>query len=134
MSTVKVYDEVRAPTAAELRALIAGTSDARTKPIEIPEWGSPPLYLRTITGAERAKFEQSVEAGRKGSIRERFTALVLADESGNRVFSDSAEDAAILAEKSGAVLDRICDEGMRFNGIGKEAEAEALENLAEAAS
>lgn len=102
------------------RSAILAAADRKTAPLEVPEWGGT-VYLRTLTGLERDALEAEItkNGGKVGkNFRARFCALVLADESGKRLFED--KDADALAEKSGAVLGRICEAAFKHNGIGPE--------------
>lgn len=94
-----------------LRETILANQSVRTEPLEIPEWNCT-VYLRILSGTERDTYETSISRGTE-NLRARFSVLVLADEAGRRLFRD--EDAAELGKKDATVLDRIFDEGYRFN-------------------
>lgn len=104
---------------------ILGVNDLPYEDVLIPEWGNRYVRVRTLTGAERDAFEQSIieQRGKKvrmklNNIRARLVALTVIDENGNRVFSD--EDAEWLGKKSAAALDRIYTVAQRLNGFRKE--------------
>lgn len=117
-----------------LKETILAATDAQVIPFNAPEWGSPPLFLRTVSGAERDRFEAAnlpAKDGaepRLGNVRARFAVLVLGDSNGVRVFSD--EDAPALGLKSAAVLDRVWSEGRKFNAMDKDAIDQAKKDSA----
>jgi len=109
------------------RDAILGATDLKVAPLDVPEWGGT-VYLRTITGLERERFEESISptTDEDGKIvkknldffRARFAAMVCADADGNRLFTDKDIDA--LGRKSARPLERILKAGMGLNGMGKD--------------
>lgn len=93
---------------------------------EVPEWGGT-VRVRTMTGTERDAFEASVvtKDGKANfkNLRSKLLCKTLIDDKGNRLFSDSEEDA--LGKKSAAVLDRLFAIAQKLNGLG----AKDLEDL-----
>ena len=103
---------------------ILGAKDLPVKAVPVPEWGEGEVvYVRTMTGIE-------VEGLRGISEDEnyfgRFAATVLCDEQGERVFADG--DAELLGKKNHNALRRICDEANTLNGMGADAQEEAVKN------
>jgi len=101
---------------------ILGADDRKTVELEVPEWNGI-VYLRMMSGRERDALEDSMQPGKNGKqnfkgFRSRFAALVLADETGKRLFTDA--EAIQLGEKSAAALDRILDRGLEINGMSKD--------------
>lgn len=110
---------------------ILNADDLPREPVNVPEWGTGAVvYVRTMSGAERDAFEQSVlDAKRNGTtnlvnIRARLAVKVLCDEQGKRLFDD--QDAEALGRKSSMVLDRVFAVAQKLNGIGPK-DVEALE-------
>ena len=101
---------------------ILQASDLVTEEVPVPEWGGS-VYIRTMSGAERDSFEQSIIEGKtKGgnanmvNVRGKLAVRVLCDEQGDRIFLDV--DAEALGKKSGKALDRIFEVAQRLCGIG----------------
>lgn len=100
---------------------ILAADDLPTEDVEVPEWGGT-VRVRTLTGAERDRFEESITQVKGGSVktnyanlRARLVALCAVDEQGRRLFSDA--DAAALGRKSAAALDRVFIAARRLNGM-----------------
>ena len=103
------------------RDAILDCQDVYAEPVYVPEWGGQ-AYVRVITGHERDRFELSVNDGQRKNmvdIRARFVALVLSNESGERLFADS--DIPKLTQKSASALDRVFGAGQILNGMTEEA-------------
>lgn len=100
------------------RDAILTADDFTFEDVEVPEWGGT-VRLRTLAGSERDKFEASVYGdGKKAKLddfRARLSAMVMVDENGDRLFSDS--EVKQLAKKSAAALSRVFDAALRMNGI-----------------
>lgn len=98
---------------------ILQTNDLPKELVKVPEWDGE-VYVRTMTGAERDNFEQSlvISKGKMNlaNIRARLCALAICDENGNRLFTDSEIEQ--LGQKSAAALDRIFEVTQKLNGIG----------------
>src|SRR5690606_32045842 len=92
--------------------------------VEVPEWGGA-VYVRALTGADRAQFEASIveQRGRAAplhlkQIRAKLVALTVVGEDGQRIFAD--DDVAALGGKSAAALDRLFAVAQRLSGLSKE--------------
>jgi hypothetical protein len=101
---------------------ILKADDGDVAKVEVPEWNGH-VYVRTMSGTERDKFEAAF-VGRNGpmpmaNIRAKLLVMTLCDEKGNRQFADT--DVGVLGRKSAKALDRAFGEAMRLNGIGEEA-------------
>jgi len=111
-----------------LREDILGFNDKQFVAFPIPEWGMEQTTVIVMDGVSRDKWEQQIyersENKSKRSNRGFFACLVIGDSEGNRIFKD--EDAEILSQKSGIVLDRILAEGLKLNKL----RAEDIEELA----
>ena len=94
--------------------------DLKTVKVSVPEWNGE-VFVRTLSGAERDSFEQSIFGeDRKmdmDNVRAKLCALAIVDEKGNRVFDES--DVIALGKKSGRALDRIYGVAQTLNGIGE---------------
>jgi hypothetical protein len=99
--------------------------DDRTKePVDVPEWGSPKIFLRVISAAAREAVDDALTTVDKdGTIRfnrigadARLLVQCLVDEDGERIFTDADVDA--LGEKSSAVLARLAEKARELNSVG----------------
>lgn len=100
---------------------IINADDLKVIRVPVPEWGGD-VYVRTMTAAERDKLESwivSFQNGRQqfnmSNFRAKIAALVLCDESGKRLFTDS--EAELLASKSAAALNRILEAALSLNAM-----------------
>ena len=114
------------------RDAILGADDLPVEEIDIPEWGGK-VYVRTLSGRERDRLEESIQTGRgKGrkvslaNLRARVASMVLSDAEGNRMFTD--QDAEALGGKSASALDRIMEVGMKLNRYSDEDVNELVKN------
>lgn len=103
------------------RDQILSVKDRPIEEIEVPEWGGS-VGIRTISGAERDRWEATFTKDPGANGRASLAALCIVGDDGERLFS--AEDLAALGAKSGIALDRIFDECLRINKLRK-ADAEA---------
>lgn len=97
------------------RDRILAADDLRRELVPVPEWGGP-VFVRVMTGSQRARFETETNGPGKLTVRERLIAATACDEGGHLLFT--AGDVAALAEKSGAALDRLAEVALRLNRIG----------------
>ncbi len=97
--------------------------------VETPEWKPdfPCVYVRTLTAPEVVGFTKSIEGddGEQDTSEflQRFSALVLCDEKGVRLFDDSDADADALGKKNMIVLQRICHEAQVHNKMIQDEDA-----------
>ena len=103
------------------RDAILAADDREYEVVPCPEWGGE-VRLRSLTGAERDAYEQSLVQTRGKSremnlrnARAKLVALCAVDESGNRLFSD--QDVAALGRKNAKPLDRLFDVARRLSGL-----------------
>jgi hypothetical protein len=92
--------------------------------LPVPEWGGD-VYIRTISGAERDRFEEAYSEHKMKAFRVRFLVLTLCDEAGERLFGDDDTDG--LSQKSSSVINRLFDKAWEHNAF-TEASVEALGN------
>jgi hypothetical protein len=115
------------------RDQILEASDLRSQLAEVPEWGGAVL-VRTMTGADRDAFENSMVSVRPDGTREqnltnfrtKLVALTVVDDAGNLLFS--ADDLARLAAKSALAIDRVFVVAQSINGLGAQAVETAAKN------
>ena len=104
--------------------LILKQDDLQLKGVDVPEWGGH-IYVRGLTGTERAKWESYVVSVTKNgkpkpnaNLRESVLIYALCDASGKRLFKD--EDAHLLAEKNGAVIEKLFKIAADLSGLNDE--------------
>lgn len=110
---------------------ILAADDLVTEDVSVPEWGGE-VRIRTLTGTERDRFEQSLmEVKKDGSVksnrdnvRARLLVLCIVNEQGEQEFSGAA-DIAALGRKSAAALDRVASAAQRLNAFS-DADVEEL--------
>ena len=109
---------------------IFGCSDTTIEKLHIDAWGGD-VYVRSLTAAERDKFEASnlikdkrtnLYDARMDNLRARLVAMSLCDETGKRLCTDA--DAAALGSRNAAAIALIYDTAARLSGITKEDLAE----------
>lgn len=111
---------------------ILAAEDLPVEIVYVPEWGGS-VFVRTLTGSERDKFEEDTIQG-KGknrrvtlqNIRARLVALTVCDESGTRLFQPA--DVARLGLKSAAALDRVFSVAQRLSGLTDDDVEELVKN------
>jgi hypothetical protein len=97
------------------RDQIITSNDRKTEKVETPEWTCGHVHVRTLSHNERCKVSASKTGANDDLYLARIAAAVICDETGTRIFTD--EDAPALAEKSGAVLDRVVNAWMKLNAV-----------------
>ena len=112
-----------------LKETILAAVDLPSEKVDVPEWGVN-VTVRTLTAAERDKFEEAVATQKLGNTRARLVGLCMVDDDGKRIFSDS--EVTQLGGKSSLVLDRLFEIASRLNGFTA-ADAEELEKNSESA-
>lgn len=86
------------------RAAILQAEDLPTRSVDVPEWGGA-VWIRTMTGGERDRFEAEFKRDPTSDIRARLAVATICDEAGGLIFS--AEDVPAITRKSSKALDRI---------------------------
>jgi len=117
-----------------LRDEILSSDDLPMEAVLCPEWTTSKLFVKAMTGKQRAKVENLINSRKSdeksikdsSGLREMLTCYCLCDEAGIRVFQDS--DMLALGEKSGRVLDRIAMVAMNFNKLTEDAVEEEEKN------
>lgn len=107
---------------------ILAADDREIKEMPVPEWGGS-VYLRTISGAERDRFEAETFRQDKPNyenLRARYLAITLVDEKGEPLFNK--KQVTQLGQKAAPVLDRLFTESARMNAMSKNDVDELLGN------
>jgi hypothetical protein len=114
------------------REAILGAQDLQTQEVNVPEWGGS-VIVRGMTGAERDAFEASImDLNNKDSkinfqdMRAKLLSKCLADEKGNRLFSDA--DIEALSGKAASALNRLFEVAQHLCGLSKTDMDELLKN------
>jgi hypothetical protein len=110
------------------RADILAVKDARVKRFPVAEWNGD-IFLRSLTAAEREKWESVFEARREkttASVMALLAAYAICDENGNSLFTE--EDVSALAKKDGAVMLRIAEAAMAMNAVTEKDIADIAKN------
>lgn len=98
---------------------IMAVNDTRvSEALAVPEWGGLKIYFKTLTGIERDAFEEGYANEKMKAFRQRFLALTMCDESGERIFTDGEVDN--LGKKSSVVLNRLFDAAWAHNAFRPE--------------
>jgi len=114
--------EYDSPIVILSRDQIMAADDLKRDLVEVPDWGGS-VYIRSLTGAERDKFEADVNGSKRGStelnlqnIRARLVALTLVDSEGKRMFR-SPSDVEQLGTKSATALQICFDKARELSGM-----------------
>jgi hypothetical protein len=117
---------------------IQAASDLETQDIEVPEWGGT-VRLKSLTGAERDRFEASVMRGQgknttvnMENMRAKLVAQSAIGEDGKPLFTE--EDLKWLGEKSAKALNRLFTAAQQLSGLSDTDVKEMTENLGVARS
>lgn len=112
---------------------IIAVEDLKTEELEVPEWGGS-VIVRTMTGIERDKFEESVFISKGKDVKANFKnfraklcAVCMVDEKGQRLFTDA--DIELLGKKSAKALDTVFTVAQRLNAIGPKEVEDLTKNL-----
>ena len=102
---------------------IKTVSDLETQDIEVPEWGGT-VRLKSLTGAERDRFEASVVQGQgrnttvnMQNLRAKLVAQSAIGEDGSPLFTE--EDVKWLGEKSAKALNRLFNAAQSLSGLSE---------------
>lgn len=117
------------------RTAIIAAQDIRRQRVEVPEWDGY-VFVQVMTAAERNAFDQSViTIGADGkrvtsldNFRLKLVGRCLVDDNGKLCFGpDELDD---LAAKNGAVISRLADIALEFNGMAAGSVEDATKNSA----
>lgn len=115
------------------REQIFHCSDQQVERVPAPEWGGD-VYVRSMTGTERDKFEATTLVKDKGgtyevqmeNLRARLVIMTACDEKGELIFSP--KDAHEVGKHNAAVVSRLYDVATRLSGITKSDIDELVKN------
>lgn len=113
------------------KAQILGAEDLEHRDVAVPEWGGT-VRVRCMTGEERDAYETSLYNGEKvnlDNVRARLLVLTLIDETGNRLFAEVA-DIAALGKKSVRAMQRVFEVAKELNALDTETLKELAKNSA----
>ena len=117
---------------------IKTVSDLETQDIEVPEWGGV-VRLKSLTGAERDRFEASVVQGQgrnttvnMQNLRAKLVAQSAIGEDGKPLFTE--EDVKWLGEKSAKALNRLFNAAQTLSGLSESDVKELAGNFKDARS
>jgi hypothetical protein len=103
---------------------ILAADDRDYEVVACPEWGGE-VRVRSITGAERDRWESSLMKGRGrdrqmnlDNARARLVALCAVDEAGKPLFRP--EDIGALGRRNARAIDRVFEAGKRLAGLTDE--------------
>ena len=112
---------------------ILGADDLQSEAVEVPEWNGT-VYIRTMTGEERDRFEASLVRidGAKfeditRNLRARLVCLTAVDENGESLFT--LDDIQKVGAKSSKALDRLYEVAERINGLTEKDVKDLEKNL-----
>ena len=110
---------------------ILSAEDLPLHKADVPEWGGE-LYIRGMDGKERDEFDMELYSDSKATddsddlddsnntnmsfFRARLLVRCIRDVDGNRIFTN--DEYELLANKSGAALERLFPLAQRLSGIG----------------
>lgn len=123
--------------ADQLREAIREVDDKQLVPVVMPEWNGITVYVCTMEGDDRGKWELGLldsQGNRRTNVANFRSSLIqhtACDHTGALIFTK--EDMKWLGKKSAAALDRLFTVAARLNGIGKQEEKELAKNSEEEA-
>lgn len=117
---------------------ILAAADRATTDIEVLEWGGT-VRLRSLSGAERDRFEASVVSGQgrnttvnMQNMRAKLVALSAVGDDGNPLFTEA--DVKALGDKSAKALNRLFEESQKLSGLSDNDVKDLAENFSNAQS
>ncbi|MFA5161867.1 MAG: hypothetical protein WC421_06440 [Elusimicrobiales bacterium] len=117
---------------------IKSVSDLETQDVEVPEWGGT-VRLKSLTGAERDRFEAGVVQGQgrnttvnMQNLRAKLVAQSAIGEDGKPLFTE--EDVKWLGEKSAKALNRLFNAAQQLSGLSESDVKELAGNFKDARS
>lgn len=102
------------------REQILKADDLKTETVPVPEWGGD-VIVRTMTGFEYSKFEQSINSPDEGktdltNLRAKLCSMTIVNEEGEKIFLE--DDIIELSKKSAGAINRVFNVAQRLNLIG----------------
>jgi hypothetical protein len=114
----------------KIKEAILAADDLVTETVKVPEWNMT-VYIRSMSGQERDKFESSAFNASTGKVnaenlRAKLVSMCLVDKEGSRIFSD--KEAVELGKKSAKVLSRLYDIATKLNALSDDDIEELAKN------
>lgn len=102
------------------------SAKVETQKVNVPQWNVD-VYLKVLSAWDRFSLWQYIETkGEYFSLA--LLARSLADENGNRIFTDSEEDLKALADKENAVIEQLALLAMKLNKMTEDSKEEVKKN------
>jgi hypothetical protein len=101
------------------RDQILDADDKRYMEVDVPEWGGK-LRVKTMTSAERQRFQAKIQAQSKGvpdDLMEQIVVACVVDENGDNLFTP--EDIDLLSSKSSIPVSTVFSAAAELNGMTK---------------
>lgn len=114
------------------REAILNADDLQRVLVPVPEWGGE-VFVRTMTGSERDRFEEAVlktsddDTTSMEGARALLASMTVVDEHGRQLFSEA--DIRLLGQKNAKALNRIMNVAQRLSGLTKADLKELTKNL-----
>jgi hypothetical protein len=111
-----------------LRDQIVAANDRTTKATEVPEWGVT-VELRSMTAGQRIAMYQTAYDPNSGQTDLKtlypavLTACLFDPKTKQPIFT--ADDAQVILDKSGAVIERLAMDAIALSGVSESAVTEA---------
>lgn len=113
---------------------ILAVQDRTYRDVEINEWGGT-VRLRSMSGAQRDKFESDTVEYKNGKAKENFenlrarlVALCAVDED-DRLLFPNAIDVKALGNKAAGPLNKLWEEARKLNGMSSDDVEELVEDF-----
>lgn len=117
-------DATVTPLRGSIRDTVAAADDIASELVPVPEWGVS-LLVKTMTGHARAKMMASAADPNTGEMdySKMYPTVIIAtcyDPADPSVLAFTEDDISLLNSKSGAVLERLAQVGLRVSGMAGE--------------
>lgn len=109
------------------KAQILAVNDFGLLEVPVPEWGGS-VFIRVISVGDRDSYEleYSQTGGNIPDFRTKFLAKCLADDKGQRLFTDA--EIEMLRERNSRVMHRLFREALKHNDLDESKVQEAAKN------
>jgi hypothetical protein len=92
--------------------------------LKIEQWGGR-VYMRALSGSDRAKLQAKIKTKNVKNSEGNLDVMVwiiiyiICDSKGKRIFKDDKKVIENLKGLSGAILENIANEAMKYNGLSE---------------
>ncbi len=100
----------------DIRESVINSEDCKIVEVQTPEWGVNVCVKQFDVKTRSAIVELQEEDLPDSEFLTRCATIVICDEHGDRVFTN--DDACLLESKNPAVIERVCEEAFKVNGMG----------------